>query len=200
MILLRHTAKVFATISLLFASTVAQDSIYRLEAGTKISVRMDVEINSAVSSPNDTFTVKTANDVIKDGSVLVPAGTVIEGRVTEASAAAVAGKRGTLVLRFERMLLQDGESRSIDASPVRQPRAESTQKTSWLAVIAGTAAGALIGALTRSGSGAAVGAGIGAGAGTGIALARKGKDVRIRSGEVFEIVLNRDVVLPIRDF
>lgn len=200
MILLRHTAKVFATISLLFASTVAQDSIYRLEAGTRISVRMDVEINSAVSSLNDTFTVKTENDLKKDGSVLVPAGTVIEGRVVETSSAGAAGKGGRIVVRFEKLLLQDGVSRSIDASTVRQIRGESTQKASWLAVIAGTATGALIGALTRSGSGAAIGAGIGAGAGTGIALARKGKEARIRSGERFEIVLNRDVVLPVRDF
>ncbi|MBK8150869.1 MAG: hypothetical protein IPK58_22365 [Acidobacteria bacterium] len=43
--------------------------------------------------------------------------------------------------------------------------------------------------MTKSGSGALIGAGVGAGVGTGVALGRKGKNVRIRTGEIFEIVL-----------
>ena len=43
-------------------------------------------------------------------------------------------------------------------------------------------------------------AGIGAGAGTGAALLRKGKNVRIKSDEEFEIRLEKEVVLPVLDY
>lgn len=200
MIILRQTAKIFALISLLFAITSAQSSVHTLDAGTRIKVRMDVEVNSEVATANDTFTVKTADAIRIGETVLLPAQTVIEGRVVRANEAASGGKPGILEVRFERLMLDGGESRTIDAALVKPLKAESTGKSSILAVIGGTAVGALLGAVTKSGNGALIGAGIGAGAGTGIALSRKGKNVRIRSGEVFEIVLNRDVVLPVKDF
>jgi hypothetical protein len=198
MIILRQTTEVFAFIFLLFSISGAQSSIYRLEAGTKIRVKMDVEVNSSVAAKNDTFTVKTDQPIKNGETVLVPAGTVIEARVIETTAAASGGKAGRLIVRFEKMMLGGGETRSIEA--LRELRGESSQKSSLLAVVGGTAIGALIGAVAKSGTGALIGAGIGAGAGTGIALARKGKNVRIKTGEVFEIVLAKEVVLPVKDF
>lgn len=200
MIILRQTAEVFALIFLLFSISGAQETIYRLDKGMKIRVRMDVEINSESSSKNDTFTVRTT-DAIRNGEVLlVPAGTVIEGRVTSASAAAAGGRSGKLSVAFEKLLLEGGESRNLDGSLVNELRAKSSGKFSVFSIIGGTAIGAILGAVTKSGGGALIGAGVGAGAGTGIALSRKGKNVRIRTGDVFEIVLNRDVMLPVKDF
>lgn len=198
MIILRQTAKVFAIIFLFFAISDAQSSIYRLEAGTKIRVKMDVEINSEVGAKNDTFIVKTDQPVRNGETILVPVGTLIEGRIVDSSAAQSGGRGGKLILRFEKILLEGGESRTIEA--LRELKAESSQKASVLSIIGGTAIGALIGAVTKSGSGALIGAGIGAGAGTGVALARKGKNVRIKTGEIFEIVLAKEVVLPVRDY
>jgi len=45
-----------------------------------------------------------------------------------------------------------------------------------------------------------IGAGIGGGVGTAVALLRKGKDVRIRKGEEFEIELRKEVMLPVLDY
>jgi hypothetical protein len=67
-------------------------------------------------------------------------------------------------------------------------------------IIGGTVIGAVFGAVTKSTNGALIGAGVGAGAGTAVAMLRKGKDVRIRKGEEFEIVLNKEVVLPVLDY
>jgi hypothetical protein len=199
----RQTTKIFAFLFLFFGSFLilnAQNSIYQLGAGTRIRVRMDNEISSDVSSVNDTFTTVIAEPVRVQETVVLPVGTVIEGRVIEVEPAALGGKSGTLQVRFETIRFESGERRAIEGVLVNELKALRSPKTSVLAVIGGTAIGALIGAATKSGSGALIGAGIGAGAGTGVALARKGRDVRIKSDEKFEIELKKEVTLPVRDY
>jgi len=69
-----------------------------------------------------------------------------------------------------------------------------------LSALGGAAIGAAIGAVSKADNGTLIGAGIGAGVGTGIAFFRKGKDVRIRTDEEFEIELEREVTLPVLDY
>ncbi|MGL5890437.1 MAG: hypothetical protein ACRC3B_11160 [Bacteroidia bacterium] len=59
----------------------AQPSIYTLQTGTKIRVRMDNEINSKVSNINDTFTATLSQPVIVRGVEIISAGSVIEGKI-----------------------------------------------------------------------------------------------------------------------
>lgn len=199
----RQTTKIFAFLFLFFASFLtlkSQDSIYRLEAGTKIRVSMDNEINSEVSSVNDTFTTKIAEPVRVRETIVLPIGTVIEGRITKAERATSGGKGGNLSVRFETIRFENGEKREIEGVLVNELKAASSPKTSILAVIGGTAIGALLGAVSKTENGALIGAGIGAGAGTGVALVRKGKNVRIKTDEKFEIELKKQVTLPVQDY
>lgn len=198
----RTAAKVFAFFLLFFSISTgasAQESIYRLEAGTKIRVRLDTEINSRVSSVGDTFLTRTVRDIVVRDTVVLAAGTAIEGRVTAARPAGYAGKSGSLTVVFETLRL-GRESRSIEAVPSREFKAGRAGLFGWIAVIGSTAAGALIGSVSGADNGGLIGAGVGAGLGTGAALARKGKDVRIKTDEEFEIVLRQSVLLPVRDF
>ncbi len=199
----RRTTKIFAFLFLFFASFLtlkSQDSIYQLEAGTKIRVSMDNEINSEVSGVNDTFTTKIAEPVRVRETVVLPVGTVIEGRVTKVERAAGGGKGGSLLVRFETIRFENGEKREIEGVLVNELKASRSQKTSILAIIGGTAIGALIGAVSKTENGALIGAGVGAGAGTGVALVRKGKNVRIKTDEKFEIELKKQVTLPVQDY
>jgi hypothetical protein len=199
----RLTTKVFAFLFLFFAvfsSVNAQDSIYRLEPGTRIRVQMDNEINSEVASVNDTFTTTIAEAVKVRETVVLPVGTVIEGRITNVERAAGGGKGGSLSVRFETIRFENGEKREIEGVLINELKAARTQKTSILAILGGMGLGALVGGVTKGSSGALIGAGVGAGAGTGIALARKGKNVRIKSDEKFEIRLTKEVVLPVLDY
>jgi len=199
----RRTTKVFAFLFLFFASHIlveSQDSIYQLEAGTKIRVSMDNEINSEVAGVNDTFTTKIAEPVRVRETIVLPVGTVIEGRVTKVERAASGGKGGILSVRFETLRFENGEKREIEGVLVNELKAASSQKTSIFAVIGGTAIGALLGAVSKAENGALIGAGIGAGAGTGVALVRKGKNVRIKTDEKFEIELRKQVTLPVQDY
>src|ERR1700741_5391618 len=115
--------KIFAFLTLFFAIfstfTLAQDdSIYRLPAGRKIRLRMDDGISSNISSTNDTFTTTLAQPVVVIDTIVLPVGTVIEGRIVKASAAAAGGKSGKLVIRLEVIKLPEGVRRDIDGVPV----------------------------------------------------------------------------------
>ena len=68
------STKVFAVSTLIFlnfSSLTAQPerSIYELPAGTRISVRMDTEINSKANRVGDTFIVRVVEPVVNRGVV-----------------------------------------------------------------------------------------------------------------------------------
>ena len=194
--------KVFALIILFFASSTiiqAQDSIYKLPVGTKISLQMETEISSKVSSVDDTFITKISKPVIVREETVLPIGTIIEGRVIKIERAAAGRQAGRMEVRFETIKFPGGEKREIEGVLVNELKAESVTTTSILSVVGGTAIGALFGAVSKSNNGALIGAGVGAGAGTGVALLRKGKNVRIKTAEEFEIELKKEVVLPVQD-
>jgi hypothetical protein len=196
--------RVLAVSFLLFANSIlvaAQpESIYQIPAGTRIRLKMDVELSSKVASVGDTFTTAVAKPITIRDTIVLPAGTVIEGRVTSVSAAASGGSNGRLDVVFESLRLFKTTPRKIDGELVQKLEYRSSSLTNALTIVGGTVAGVVIGAFTKSSSGALFGAGIGAGAGTGVALLRKGKDVRIQRDEEFEIVLKKDVVLPVLDY
>lgn len=197
-------AKVFAIPSLLFvflqAAQSQPPSIYRLPAGTRITLSMDTEIGSRVASVNDTFTATVAKPVIVQDVIVLPLGTVIEGRVLKVRKAGFGGRDGSLQVRFETIRFPDGRKRVIKGVLVNDLKPASGSLITAAAIIGGTAAGALAGAASRSDNGPLIGAGIGAGAGVGVAFLRKGKDVFIRTDEKFEIELKSEVTLPVDDY
>ena len=196
-------AKVFAVSTLLFLNVshaFAQDSIYRLPAGTRVVLKMDVEINSSSASVDDTFTATVAKAVRKRDVAVLEPGVVIEGRVTAVSDAAYGDRSGSMELLFETIRFDDGDSRSIEGVLVEKLEPPSRRTESFLTILGSAAAGMLAGIATGADGGHLIGAGIGAGAGSGAVLIRKGREVRIRTGEEFEIELKREVFLPVREF
>ena len=175
------------------------DSIYRLPAGTRIRLKLDAEINSRVASVNDTFLAFVAKPVSVRDAVVVPVGTVIEGRVKGVERSGAAGHDGLLNLTFETLKI-DGKTRRIDGVMITAIAAHGSSKFGVLSVLGGAAAGAVVGGIARSGSGALIGAAAGAGVGTGLFLIRKGQDARLKRGEEFEIELRSPVVLPVEDY
>ncbi len=196
-------AKIFAFLFVFFVnflSVSGQGSIYRLPAGTKIKLSMDAGISSKISSVNDTFTTTVAKAIRVENVVVLPFGTVIEGRITEASSAGYGGKQGQMQVRFETIRFPNSLRRAIDGILVDELKAGSTRAVSMISIFGGTAAGALIGTSTKTENGALIGAGIGAGAGTAVSFLKKGKDVQIKTGEEFEIELKSEVTLPASDY
>jgi hypothetical protein len=201
----RLTTKIFAFFLLFFVNFVLADaqtdaSIYQLQSGTKIRVKMDNGINSKVSSKKDTFTTMIVEPVTYKQVVLLPLGTMIEGKITEVERASVNGKQGKLTVSFNMLQLPNGEKRKIEGILNNEITAESTKTANILTILGGTALGTILGAASKANNGALIGAGIGLGAGTGIAFLKKGKEVGLKSNEEFEIKLTKDVTLPIEDY
>lgn len=201
----RLATKVFAFIFLLFVNFTflnaqIDSSIYQLQAGTIIRLQMDNEINSKVASVNDTFTTTLTVPVKVQETVVLPVGTVIEGRVTKVKRASYGGKGGSLEVSFQTLRLLNGEKQEIEGVLVTELKAESSQTANVLTILGGTALGGIVGAVSRSQNGALIGAGVGAGAGTSVAFLRKGSDVKIKAAEEFEIKLTKNVNLPVQDY
>lgn len=193
--------RILTTLSLLIIanSLVAQtDSIYRLPAGTRIRLKVDTEVTSRVASVDDTFLAVVAYPVLIRDVVMLPVGTVLEGRVTGVTPAGPAGRVGALDVIFETLRIS-GTTRGIEATLAVAPRNEGKRTFNLLAVLGGTAAGAGIGAAS-SARGSLIGAGVGAVAGTLVALARTGPEAKIEPGAEFEIELKKEVVLPVTDY
>lgn len=201
---LRLTTKISAVCFLIFVisnAAVKAQNIYEVPSGTKFSVRMDNEINSKVSSKDDTFTATVYEPVKISETAVLPIGTVIEGRVTRVSRAEAGNKNGELEVRFETMRFIGGETREIEGVLVSPLKADSASMTATVLTVAGgTVLGALIGAVTKSDNGALIGAGIGAGAGGTVAYLKKGREVKIKADEKFEIEITKNVILPVKDF
>jgi hypothetical protein len=198
---LRTATKIFFLLFFVFSAVNFAQSIYEIPSGTKIRLRMDNEINSEVSSMNDTFTATIAEPVTIREAVVLPVGTVIEGRITRVKRAASGGQSGEMEVEFEEIRLVNGVKREIDGMLVNELKAESNSPTrNVFSIIGGAALGAIVGVISRAENGALIGAGIGAGAGTGVALLQKGKDVKIKAEEKFEIKLTKNVTLPAEDF
>jgi hypothetical protein len=202
--ILKNLTNIFAFIFLLFVISISaqetDDSIYTLQAGTTIQVKMDNEINSKVSSVNDTFTVTVSKPVIVRETEILPIGTIIEGRITNVKPASLGGAGGSFEVKFETLRLINGAKRPIDAVLTNQEKPKSSNTRNIVSVIGGTALGALIGTASNKENGALIGAGIGAGAGTSAAIFRKGKEARIKTDEEIEIRLKKDVTLPVEDY
>lgn len=203
----KRLTEIFAFLWILFfanlpvtTAQITSDNIFTIPAGTKIRVRMDNEINSKASSVDDTFTATVSESVVVRGAEILPAGAIIEGRITEVTPAGFGKKDGKFKVKFEKLRLPGGAERVIDAELADLNSQKSSNFFSTIAIIGGTAIGALIGAAADSGKGALIGAGLGAGAGTSAILLKKGKEERIKANEEFGIRLNKDVTLPVEDY
>ncbi len=201
----RIATKVFAFYFLLFVSfftinAQTDSSIYQLQAGTLFRVSMDNEINSKAASVNDTFTTTLAAPVVVREMIVLPIGTIIEGRITKVRRASFGGKGGTLEVSFQTLRLTNGTKRGIEGVLVNELKPESSQTANILTIIGGMALGGIVGTVSKVENGGLIGAGVGAGAGTSVAFLRKGKDVSLKTDEEFEIRLTKNVTLPVQDF
>jgi hypothetical protein len=200
----KNAAKIFSIVSILFFAIPicgqTSDSIYTIPKGTRIRLKMDNEINSGVSGVGDTFTAVVVAPVMLGEIETLPAGKVIEGKIIRVKKAALGKSAGSFEVKFETLYLSEKIKLQIDASLVDTKKPESSQAANVVTIAGATGIGALVGTLVDKSKGTLAGAGIGLGIGAGAVLLQKGKEARIKAGEEFDILLNREVNLPPDDF
>jgi hypothetical protein len=147
-----------------------------LVAGTPIHTRLGDELSSSQDGPGTGFTAQVDQDVIQNGRVIIPTGSIVRGRVIHADYGRRISGHASLRLLADEVVLPDGTHYSMDAVPSLTGRATGTKVNAegtiltrdnpkTLAAQYGIAggAGAATGAILGGPTGAIVGTGIGVG-------------------------------------
>lgn len=191
---------------------VLQGYIRIVPSGTKVPIIMDSAVDSDTSQEGDEFAARTSEDLTIDGSTVVPAGSVIKGRIARLNSPRHLNRSGSVALKFDTVTTPDNKQIPLTANLVaRGGVVHARRGLKDVAIDTGTfvapaAVGTLIGAIagsSNSGSsgigtagGLLIGAGIGIAIGTIILCAKKGKRVDVRPGDELKIELAEDLRMP----
>jgi hypothetical protein len=156
-----------------------------LPEGTLLKVRLTQEISTEYTEHNSRFEAELTHPIERHGIVMLPAGAILNGRITEMRSGRHIGKGAAIHLEPESITMPDGSLYKLNAQVIDVfPGAANEQRmhiTSEGTIIsndrtpgtvaalgATTTTGAITGAALGGGVGAVVGAGIGAGVSTAI--------------------------------
>jgi len=181
---------------------------HNVHAGEVLRVRMNQTISSETARVGDQFSTTVVDPVFADGVEVIPAGSIVTGRVRTVDRASRKSKAGSIGVHFVAVRLPTGITRTINADLTDASGGEvnsdnegevsggSATKRNVVFIGGGAATGALIGAIAGGGKGAGIGALIGGGLGTAGALFSKGHEAVVKSGTEFGIVMNQTLSLP----
>jgi len=158
---------------------------HTLPVGQEIDVRLQVPLSSETAQVEDRFTATTMVDVIENGRVLVPAGSVVRGFVSTVDKAGRVDRKGSLNLAFDQITVS-GRSYPLRATVTQALESEGVRGEAGK-IGAGGAIGGIIGGIIGGLKGALAGILIGAG---GVVAATPGEDVKLPAGTVLRLRLD----------
>jgi hypothetical protein len=149
--------------------------------GTLVKVKLREELSTLTTKPGTSFSAEVSEPVMRDGQVVVPAGALLEGRVTFVRGGKRVGAAAAIHLEARTVTLPDGsrymlQARVIDTNSwgdtkvdsegtiLRKDHTKATDAMTSLSTVGGMAAGAALGGVP----GAVIGAGLGAGVSTAV--------------------------------
>jgi hypothetical protein len=164
-------------------------------AGTELTLALDTTLSSETSVAGDTFSATVVEPILVESREVIPAGSTIEGRVTEATPAKRGAGEAKLGLSFGALRLASGYHTNIVGS---FQEISASKKGRNAAVIGGSAAGgALLGRIlgkdTRS---TAIGAIIGGGIGTAVLVGMEREQAVLPADTPFGIRLEQAIQVP----
>jgi hypothetical protein len=171
------------------ASTVIDESTPgTIPAGTEIDVRLRTTLSSETAVVEQRFEATTIADVMQDGRILVPAGSVVRGVVSAVDKAGRVDRDGSLTLTFDRITV-NGRDRDIRGSATQIFESKGIREEGAVAG-AGAGVGGIVGGIIGGVRGAILGAVIGAG---GAIAATDGKDITLPAGSIVRVRMDSPV-------
>jgi hypothetical protein len=153
-----------------------------IDAGTPIQVGVTAQVNSETAHEGDSWTGEVKEPVVVGSTVVIPAGSTVNG-VVEGVKGAEKGSRAFLLLSVRSVTI-DGKTHDVEAG-TDSIIAGSTRARNLGAIAGSAAAGALIGkAIGGGGKGALIGGLLGGAAATGVVAKSKGYQVVIKEGTI----------------
>ncbi|MCM2269139.1 MAG: hypothetical protein NDJ75_03485 [Thermoanaerobaculia bacterium] len=162
-----------------------------IPASTPIVLALVGPVSSQTAQVGDEVVAELDEPLRVGGEIVVPAGTRVTGRVSEAQALRKVGGKAILGLAFDRLESGDGGA-EIVAAFRREGRSETGKDAATIA--AGAAIGTILGNQAKSNDrGKVIGAVVGAAAGTAVAAKTEGERVELAAGARLELTLRTDV-------
>jgi len=194
-----------------FALSASGTMAAEIPQGAHVLLRMENSLNTRTAHEGDFVYLRTAVPIASAGEIAVPAGSYVQGVVTEAKRSGRVQGRAQLAIRLESLTLASGKVykfaphlSSVDSGETGQKvvGAENTveqaagkgQDAERIAILAGSGAG-LGGIADRRWKGAGIGAGVGSAVGLATVLLTRGKEVELRQGSTLDVVFDRPVSL-----
>jgi len=197
---------VLPCILLLAAMTAAQTSS-PVPAGTALMVKLETTLATFSNKAGDPFRGRVTQPVALNGKMVIPAGTMVEGRVTRVSEPRRISGKPTIGILPETLILPTGERFFLDATLVDTDAGRDTDvnqegefkgsghdRRDQLEAGGGTAGGMLIGGLIGGPPGVLIGGVVGAGS-TGAHWLSKHRSATLPAGTTLTIELNRPLAM-----
>jgi len=187
---------------ILLASLLSAQTSGPVPAGTALTVRLETTLATFSNRVGDPFRGSITQPIVVNGRTLIPAGAVVEGRITKVSEPRRISGKPTIGILPEAVIMPTGERYYLDATltdtniPGSDVNAEGQFKGSGhdrrdtIEQGGGTAGGMLIGGLAGGPVGVLVGGAIGAGASTTHWLT-KHRSAILPAGAQLTLELNR---------
>ncbi len=199
---------VIQTENLSQSPTVNTGDVRVVAPGTVLEMVLSSEIAADETREGDEFFGKISKDVLVDGAVVIPYGTVVHGVLSTMQAPKRAGRNGYITTRFDYLITPDGREVPIEGnSTTRDSKRKAAGKVvgraagyTALGGVVGTLLvlryGGLAAAAASHGTALAGGAAVGGAAGLTTAMVMKGKSVELPPGSEMHVILNEPLNLP----
>ena len=180
---------------------------WNIPPDTVISVQINGTLTSRTARVGDKFTAAVTVPVYVNGKTVIPAGSVIEGRVTQVTPAKRMNRSGTIGVDFDDIVFPNGAAVQLvgnltsDDPEVRRRIDDESRvsgqgnKRPSVFIGGGGAIGAVLGGIAGGGKGAVLGGVVGAGAGVASVLLSKGEEAEVPSGTTFGVQLKQGLVI-----
>ncbi len=162
-----------------------------LPEGTEIRIRLDQDLSSKDSQAGQSFSATVADDVTKNGEVIIPKGARADGTVVDAKPLGRFKGGALLAVKLDRVHTRWG-SYPVETGTISKAEQGKGKRSAGF-IGGGAGLGALIGGLAGGGKGAAIGALAGGGAGTAGTAFTGNKQIVLPAESVLTFRLNRSV-------
>jgi hypothetical protein len=169
-------------------TTVNESTPGTIPAGQEVDVRLRSTLSSETASVEQRFETTTVVDLVQNGRVLVPAGSVVRGVVSDVDKAGRVDRDGSLTLTFDQLSV-NGRDRDIRGSATQIFESKGIREEGRV-LGAGAGVGGIVGGILGGVEGAILGAVIGAG---GAIAATDGKDITLPAGSIIRVRLDSPV-------
>lgn len=178
-------------------------------SGTRLPLILHNAVTTRNAKPGDPVYLESLFPIVIDDRILIPAGSYVQGEITEAKRPGKVKGTGEIRLRLNTMILPNGYTVNFNAIPTNtgtggnestdsegRVHGDTDKGTDVGTVAKSTGIGAAIGGIaSRSGTGAGIGAGAGAALGLATVLLTRGPELELPRGTTVDVILDRSVYL-----